>query len=135
MKIMGLMGLMGFQVARRLFVVYQVVDGGVFAADGAGWSLLDFDGAELHGLGVERQQAVGEQFADAGKVFQRLGSLNGAQHAGNGAQYAGLRTRGYGAGGRRFLKEAAIACRARQMGERLSVESQDAALAGGRQHD
>jgi hypothetical protein len=38
-----------------------VVDGGVFAADGAGWSLLDFDGAELHGLGVERQQAVGAQ--------------------------------------------------------------------------
>jgi hypothetical protein len=37
----------------------------VLAADGAGWSLLDFDGAELHGLGVERQQAVGEQFADA----------------------------------------------------------------------
>ena len=55
------MGLMGFQVARRLFVVYQVVDGGVLAADGAGWSLLDFDGAELHGLGVERQQAVGAQ--------------------------------------------------------------------------
>ena len=49
-----------FEVARGLFVVYQVVDGWMFTTDGAGWTLFDMNGAELHGLGIKRQQAIGQ---------------------------------------------------------------------------
>ena len=50
----------GSKRARRERVVDQMVDGGMLATDGTRRTLLDVDGAELHGLGVERQQTVGQ---------------------------------------------------------------------------
>ena len=43
-----------FEVACGLFVIYQVVDGGMVATDGARRTLFHIDGAELHRLGIER---------------------------------------------------------------------------------
>ena len=54
---------MSFEVAGGLFVVYQFRDGWLRAADGARRTLAHGDGAELHRLGIEGQQAVGEQRA------------------------------------------------------------------------
>ena len=93
------------KVARGLFVINQVVDCGMLATDGARWTLLHVDGTELHGLGVKRQQTVGQQLTDTSKVFQCLSGLNGTQHACNGTQYACLRTRWYGSTGGGSLKK------------------------------
>ena len=120
-----------FKLARCLLVVYEMVDGGVLSADGALRIVLGVDGAELHLLGIEGEQAVGEQAAHAGEVFQRLGCLYGAEHAGYGSQYACLRTGGYGSCWGRFLEHASITRRAGQMGERLTLEAQYAAVGEG----
>ena len=119
---------MVLQVARGLFVVYQMVDGGMTAADGARVAMTDGHRAEQHGFGVEGEQTIGQQFADAREILQRLGGLDGAQHTGNGSQYACLRTGGNGASRRRFLEHAAVAGRAGHVGKRLTVEAQDAAV-------
>ena len=73
------------KVARGLFVVDKMVDGGMFAADGARRTLFDVDGTELHSLGIERQQTVGQQFTDTRKILQRLCGLDGTQHTCNGS--------------------------------------------------
>ena len=112
-----------FEFACRLLVINEVVDGGMGAADGTCVSMPDVDCAELHGLGIERQQAIGQQFAYAGEIFQRLGSLNGAQHTSDSPQHTSLRACGYRSCRRRFLEHAAIAGSARQMGERLAIET------------
>ena len=62
------------------------------------------------------------------KYFRRLGSLNGAQHASDSTQHTSLRACGNGTWRRRFLEHAVIACCARQMGERLAIETQDATM-------
>ena len=116
------------KIARCLFIIYQMVDGGMIAADGARRALLHVDGTELHGLGIEGQQAVGQQLTDTRKVFQRLSSLDGTQHTSDGTQYASLRTRWYGTYGRRLFEEATIAGCAWQMGKRLAVEAQNATV-------
>ena len=119
---------MFFKVARGLLVIYQVVDGGVRAADGARVAMLHRYGAEQHGLGIEGQQAIGQQLPYPCEVFQRLSSLDGAQHTGNGTQDTRLRTRWYGSYGRRFLEHTTVTGRAWQMRERLSVKAQDATM-------
>ena len=58
------------QVTCGLFVIYQVVDGGMVTADGARRTLFHVDGAELHGLGIKCQQTVGQQFAEPVKYFR-----------------------------------------------------------------
>ena len=116
------------QITRRLLVVYQMVDGGIASADGACVAMLHADGTELHGLCVEGEQTVGEQLSHAGEVFQRLGSLDGAQHTGNGSQYTCLRAGRNGSDRWWLLEEAAVAGRAGQMGEGLTVEAQDATV-------
>ena len=60
-----------FQVACGLFVIDEMVDGWMVAADGARRTLLHVNSTELHGLGVERQQTVGQQFADACEILHR----------------------------------------------------------------
>ena len=55
------------------------------AADFAGCTLLHLDGAEVHCLGIEGEQSVGEQFAYTEDVLQCLGSLNGSEHTGDGS--------------------------------------------------
>ena len=57
------------QIACGLFIIYQVVDGGMVTTDGARRTLFHVDGTELHGLGIERQQAVGQQFANTRKIL------------------------------------------------------------------
>ena len=74
-----------FEVARGLLVVYQMVDGGMAAADGARVAMTDGHRAELHGLGIEGEQTVRQQLADAREILQRLGGLDGAQHTSDGA--------------------------------------------------
>ena len=71
------------KVARSLFIIYQMVDSGMLTTDGARRTLLHVDGTELHGLGVKRQQTVGQKFADTRKILQRLCGLDGAQHTSN----------------------------------------------------
>ena len=75
-----------FQVAGRLFVVNQVVDGGAQATDGARVAMLDRYRTELHGLGIEGEQSIGQQLTNARKVLQCFSSLYGAQHASDGSQ-------------------------------------------------
>ena len=87
--------------------------------------------AELHGLGIEGEQAVGEQLAHTCEVFQCLGSLDGAQHTGDGTQHTSLRTGGHNSCGWRFLEHAAVAGRAGQMSECLAVEAEYAAVREG----
>ncbi len=50
------------QVASGLLVIYQTVDGGIGPADGARVTMTDWHRAELHGLGIKRQQTVRQQF-------------------------------------------------------------------------
>ena len=78
------------QIARCLFVVDEMVDGGMFTADLAVGAALDLDRAEVHRFGIEGGQAVGEQFTYAKDLFQSLGSLYGAQHTGNGTEHSCL---------------------------------------------
>ena len=54
---------MVLQIAGCLLVIDEMVDGRVVAADFAGCTLLYLDGAEVHRLGIEGEQSVGEQFA------------------------------------------------------------------------
>ena len=112
-----------FEVACRLLVIDEVVDGGIGAADGTCVAMPYVDRAELHGLGIERQQTIGQEFAYASEILQCLGSLNGAQHTSDSPQHTSLRACGYGSCRRRFLEHAAIAGSARQMGERLAIET------------
>ena len=116
------------QVAGGLFVVDQMIDGGVCAADGARVTMLHGNGAELHGLGIEGEQTVRQQFADACEILQGLCGLNGAQHTSDSPQYTSLRTSRYGSCGRWFLKHTTVTGRARQMGKRLTVEAQDTSV-------
>ena len=74
-----------FQVASSLFVIYQVVDGGIGAADGACVAMLYGDGAKLHGLCIEGEKSVGQQLADAREILQCLSGLDGAEHTSDGA--------------------------------------------------
>ena len=43
------------QIARGLFIIYQVVDGGIQTTDGTRVTMLYGHRAELHRLGIERQ--------------------------------------------------------------------------------
>ena len=52
--------------------------------------MLHRDRSELHGLGIEGEQTVRQQFADTRKVLQRLSSLDGTQHTSDGTQYTSL---------------------------------------------
>ena len=74
-----------FEVARGLFIIYQVVDSGIRAADGARVAMLHRNRAELHGLGIEGEQTVRQQFADAREILQCLSGLDGAEHTSDGA--------------------------------------------------
>ena len=69
---------MVFEVAGGLFVIYQMVDGRIRAADGARVAMLYRNRAELHGLGIESKQTVRQQFANTCEIFQGLSSLNSA---------------------------------------------------------
>ena len=119
---------MVLQIAGCLFVIDEMVDGRVVAADFAGCTLLYLDGAEVHRLGIEGQQTVGEQFAHTEEVLQCLGCLDGSEHSGDGTQYACLATGRNSACWRWLLEETAVTSRAWKMGEGLSLESQDAAM-------
>ena len=74
-----------FQVASGLFVIYQMIDGRIGAADGARVTVLHGNRTELHRLGIEGEQTVCQQFADACEILQGLSSLNGAEHTGDGS--------------------------------------------------
>ena len=119
---------MVFQITRSLLIVDDMIDGRVVAADFAGCTLLYLDGAEVHRLGIEGEQSVGEQFAYTEDVLQSLCCLNGSEHTGDGTQDACLATGRNSACWRWFLEEAAVTCRAWQVGKGLPLESQDAAV-------
>ena len=77
------MGLL--QVASGLFVIYQMIDCGIGATDGARVTMLHGNRAELHGLGIESEQAVCQQLADTREIFQGLCGLDGTQHTSDGS--------------------------------------------------
>ena len=108
-----------------------MVDGGIRAADGARVTMADWHRAELHGLGIEGEQAVRQQFTNTRKVLQCLSSLDRAEHTRNGTEDSCLGTSRDCTHWRRFLKHATVAGCARQMGERLAVETQDATMREG----
>ena len=78
------------EVTTRQFIVYETIDGWMGSAQFAGLALAHLDGVEDHGLGIESEETVGEQFAYTREVFQHFGRLNGTQHTGNGSQHTGL---------------------------------------------
>ena len=119
------------KVARRLLVIYQMVDGGIGSADGARVTMLYWHRTKLHGLSIKGEQTVRQQFTNTRKVLQRLSCLNRTQHTSNSAQHTRLRTSRYGTHGRRFLKHTTVAGCTRQMGKRLPVETQDASMREG----
>ena len=116
------------QVAGSLLVVDEMIDGRVVAANLAGCTLLHLDGAEVHRLGIEGKQTVGEEFAYACDVFQSLGCLDGSEHTGDGSQHTCLATGRYGSCWRWLLEEATIAGGAWQMSESLTLETEDTAM-------
>ena len=119
---------MVFQITRSLLIVDEMVDGRVVATYLAAAALLHLDGAEVHRLGIEGEQSVGQELAHAEEVFQRLGSLDSAQHTCDGSQYACLATGRYGSCWRWLLEEATVAGGAWQVGKGLTLEAEDAAM-------
>nr|DAI70666.1 MAG TPA: hypothetical protein [Caudoviricetes sp.] len=99
-----------------------MIDGRVVAADFAGCTLLYLDGAEVHRLGIEGEQSVGEQFAHTEDVLQSLGSLDGSEHTGDGTQDSCLATGRNSACWRWLLEETAVTSRAWQVGKGLALE-------------
>ena len=65
------------EVARGLFVIDQMIDGGVCAADSARVTMLHRNRAELHGLGIESEQTVRQQFTNACEILQGFSGLDG----------------------------------------------------------
>ena len=112
-----------FEVASSLFVIYELIDSGIRAADGARVAVLYGNRAELHGLGIEGEQTVCQQLADTCEILQGLCGLDGAQHTGNGTEDTSLRASGNGSYWRRFLEHTTVAGRAGKMGKRLPVEA------------
>ena len=98
------------------------------AADFAGCTLLHLDGTEVHRLGIEGEQSVGEQVAYTEEVLQCFGSLDGSEHTGDGSQNACLARGRNSACWRWFLEEATVTCRTWQVGKGLALESQDTAM-------
>ena len=119
---------MVLQIAGCLLIIDEMIDGRVVATDFAGCTLLHLDGAEVHRLGIEGKQTVGEQFAYTEEILQCLGSLDGSEHSGDGTQDACLATGRNSACWRWFLEEATVTCRAWEMGKGLALESQDATV-------
>ena len=112
----------------QLLIVDEMIDGRVVAADFAGCTLLYLDGAEVHRLGIEGEQSVGEQFAHTEEVLQSLGSLDGSEHASDGTQDSSLATGRNSACWRWLLEEATVAGGAWQVGKCLTLEAEDAAM-------
>ena len=119
---------MVLQIAGSLLIVDEMINGRVVAADFAGCTLLYLDGAEVHRLGIEGEQSVGEQFAHTEEVLQCLGCLDGSEHTGDGSKDSCLARGRNSACWRWFLEEATVTCRAWQVGKGLALESQDAAM-------
>lgn len=69
-----------FEVAGCLLIIYEFMYGGVVATESAVAVMTGLHLAEVHCLGIESEQLVGEQFAYTGDVLQRLSRLYGAKH-------------------------------------------------------
>ena len=78
------------EVTGCLFVVYEFMDGGVVTTKFTVGVVACLHLAEVHRLGIEGEQLVGEQFAHTSDVLQSLSCLNGAQHTSDGTQHASL---------------------------------------------
>lgn len=78
------------EVTDCLFVVYEFMDGGVVTTKFTVGVVACLHLAEVHRLGIEGEQLVGEQFAHTSDVLQSLSCLNGAQHTSDGTQHASL---------------------------------------------
>lgn len=83
---------------------------------------------EIHRRGIESEQAVGEQMADAGQKLQRLGSLDGAKHAGYGSKHTNLGCRRHNVGWWFAAEDAPVAGRSGCPSERMSLEAHYAAV-------
>lgn len=79
-----------FQITCCLLVVDQFRDGRVVTAELAVMVRTGADLAEIHRLGIECEELIGEKLAYTCDIFQGLGCLNSAEHSGDGTKYSGL---------------------------------------------
>src|SRR5574340_1701554 len=83
-----------FQITHGLFGVDELPDGGALAADGAFLIMPEGDGSERHGLGVEREQGIGQERSDSCDEFQALRRLDRPQDSCDCTQNSRLGTGG-----------------------------------------
>src|SRR3972149_11386880 len=100
----------------ELLIVDELRHRRVVAADHAVGVATDADGAELHGQGVEEQQAAAKGIAGAQDELDGLSGLDGAYGAREGAQDARFGAGGHQAWGGRGRVEAAVAALAGEGG-------------------
>ena len=103
----------------------QIADRGMGPAQRAIGILGQAGGAEFRGKRLVSQDFPGKPGAQAGGFLQHFQALQRSHHPSGGTQHAGLRTVLYGAGRRRFGKQAAIAGKAGKMaliGRELTLE-------------
>ena len=93
----------------KLFVVDQLMDRTMVAANRARRILAQPQFAEAHSQRVKEQEPADQRFADAEDQLDRLHGLNRADDAGQNAQHAAFGARRHQARRRRFGIEAAVA--------------------------
>src|SRR5690606_11311047 len=100
------------------------------AAKGAGGIVFDGDAAELHGEGVDDEDASGEGIAFAEDPLDRFHGLGAADHSAKGAEHPGFRAIGDCAGFGRNGKKATVARGAGRGVEdgNLAFETENAAV-------
>src|SRR4030042_2314591 len=98
------------------------------AADDTVRVAADAHDAELHGKGIEQEQAAAERLTSAQDQLDSLDGLNAADNAGQGAQDPGVGARGHHSRRRWRRVEAAVAALAGQEDRGLTVEEEDAAV-------
>ena len=79
-----------FQITCCLLIVNEFSDGWVVTAELAVMIRTGADLAEIHRLGIECEELIGEKLAYTCDIFQGLGCLNSAEHSGDGTKYSGL---------------------------------------------
>lgn len=76
-------------------------------AEGASRIAFEGDSAEGHGEGVEGEESVGQEFTEAGQVFDGFEGLQGADYTGQCTEGAG-RSKVAGLLGGLFAENAAV---------------------------
>ena len=103
------------------------MNGRLLATESTVGALDKVEALPLHREGIEGEKAVGEQIAHVSKIFDTLGGLNGAQHAGDRAEHAYGGAGLYVFLGGRLGKQATVAGGAGHVSHQLSAIATDTA--------